>query len=271
MAPRIPGRAQDFGRIRRLSRQDVAGARNEDGPRAVRPQAYPAHPGAKQLQPCPLPPRGELPFSTPAPSQVLSAPSSLCLWFEPCQVTPRNVPTALSALTPDASQQSPRRDSTHRTRTHKLTSHGTFCRPAAPWTPPPGGLLASRTQPGRNALGHHSVPSSQGLPPQKRYHHHQIATMKTKQESSCTVFSLTQLPVLVLNPAAAHHRPLPPGLGPLPPTWAGASRLPVSTLTPTILLFTQQPRGPFKCTFYQGSPGQSLQWLPVTLRVNSRH
>lgn len=241
------------------------------GPGQLGPKPFPHPQGLSNYSPAHCLLGGELPFSTPAPSQVLSAPSSLCLWFEPCQVTPRNVPTALSALTPDASQQSPRRDSTHRTRTHKLTSHGTFCRPTAPWTPPPGGLLASRTQPGQNAPGHHSVPSSQGLPPQKRYHHHQIATMKTKQESSWTVLSLTQLPVLVLNPAAAHHRPLPPGLGPLPPTWAGASRLPVSTLTPTILLFTQHPRGPFKCTCYRGSPGQSLQWLPVTLRVNSRH
>lgn len=201
-------------------------------PGQLGPQAFPAPPGAKHLQPCPLPPREERPFSTPAPSQVLSAPSSLCFRFEPCQVTPRNVPTALSALTPDAPQQSPRRDSTHRTRTHKLTSHGTCCRPAAPWTPPPGCLLASRTQPGRNAPGRHSVLSSQGLPPQKRYHHHQIATMKTKQESSWTVLSLIQLPVLVLNPAAAHHCPLPTGLGPLPPTWAGASvfQLPLSPL-----------------------------------------
>lgn len=181
MAPQIPGRAQDFGRIRHLSRQDVAGARNEEGPRAVRPPGLSRMRRSYATTALPTAAWGELPFSSPAPSQVLSAPSSLCLRFELCRVTPRNVPTALSALTPDTSQQSPRPDSTHRTRTHKLTSHGhcaDMCPDiCCPLTSPPGCLIASRTQPGRNAPGHRSVPSSQGLPPQKRYHHHQIATM----------------------------------------------------------------------------------------------
>lgn len=213
------------------------------GPGQLGPQAFPAPQELSNYSPahCRL---GELPFSGPAPSQVLSAPSSLCLQFEPCRVTPRNVPTALSALTPDASQQSPGPDSSHRTRTHKLTSHGTVCRPAAcaldistrlsdgiphsTW-PKCAGPPLSPFLPGS--------PTSEEAPPPPNCHHED----KTGVILDCP-----------FSQPASHPCPESCCSSPSsPPSWAGASPVPASTLTLTILLFTQQPRGPFKCTFYR--------------------